>query len=228
MSSTAKIKDCNRMKQGRVKNAVAQKSPAPTSSTRTSVQVQKAATETKQLNRDRKVTSTTTTQISVTKGVSSGGLANNMQPGQEALEVCYPEDKIRFGTWEEEHTVTDIEKYLVSQQRKFVKYRLNIFYLNRVSHLCHFLHAILSVLVCLTAATLLSGQTKGENCPRREAPPRGGAAKGNECLHHISGNHCQKQLHKRAEERCNHDEDATKLIPDGAATKEFEGGSKSD
>jgi len=38
-----------------------------------------------------------------------------------------------FGSWEKTSTVGDIEQYLVDQQRKFVKYRLNIFYLNRVS-----------------------------------------------------------------------------------------------
>ena len=37
-----------------------------------------------------------------------------------------------FGSWAGE-SVEDIEAYLVNSQRKFVKYRLNIFVLNRVS-----------------------------------------------------------------------------------------------
>ena len=40
--------------------------------------------------------------------------------------------KRTFGTWESTKA-DDIETYLVGQQRRFVKYRLNIFVLNRVS-----------------------------------------------------------------------------------------------
>ena len=40
--------------------------------------------------------------------------------------------KRAFGTWESTKA-DDIETYLVGQQRRFVKYRLNIFVLNRVS-----------------------------------------------------------------------------------------------
>ena len=38
-----------------------------------------------------------------------------------------------FGTWSKDVQFEEIEAYLISSQRKFVKYRLNIFYLNRVS-----------------------------------------------------------------------------------------------
>ena len=40
-----------------------------------------------------------------------------------------------FGTWSKDVQFEEIEAYLISSQRKFVKYRLNIFYLNRVSFL---------------------------------------------------------------------------------------------
>ena len=44
---------------------------------------------------------------------------------QKSMAVEY-----RIGTWQDTKA-TDIEEYLVSVQRKFVKYRLNIFFLNK-------------------------------------------------------------------------------------------------
>ena len=38
-----------------------------------------------------------------------------------------------MGTWDQSAKVDDIEAYLLTAQRKFVKYRLNIFFLNKVS-----------------------------------------------------------------------------------------------
>ena len=57
--------------------------------------------------------------------------------GDNAEEMVddYEEDqleKMAIGGWEEE-TAEDIESYLIKSQRKFVKYRLNIFFLNKVS-----------------------------------------------------------------------------------------------
>lgn len=57
-----------------------------------------------------------------------------------SIEVCqdfFQESEIeilndKIGTWEAENA-GDIESYLVGIQRKFVKYRLNIFVLNKVS-----------------------------------------------------------------------------------------------
>jgi len=55
----------------------------------------------------------------------------------QTIDVVYTEEEKgaesepRFGSWDESATVGDIEAHLISSQRKFVKYRLNIFYLNK-------------------------------------------------------------------------------------------------
>ena len=79
---------------------------------------------------------------------------------------------ITMGTWQDAKA-EDIEDYLLGTQRRFIKYKLNIFYLNKVSNaltvsLC-FNSLILNFCGYLVRATnpaLLPQDEKGEDGPR--------------------------------------------------------------
>jgi hypothetical protein len=66
-----------------------------------------------------------------------------------------------IGTWKDANA-SDIEEYLGGAQRKFVKYKLNIFYLNRVSDFEHSSSYHLFQIVRLTYPTLLLQKAQPE------------------------------------------------------------------
>ena len=73
-----------------------------------------------------------------------------VQQEPATVEVSYNEEQQQvveeiidegFGTWSKDVQFEEIEAYLVSSQRKFVKYKLNIFYLNRCAlKIQHYFH----------------------------------------------------------------------------------------
>ena len=82
-----------------------------------------------------------------------------------------------IGSWQDAK-VEDIEDYLLGTQRKFIKYKLNIFYLNRVSTVeQNFTSANFSLLskVCAQNPTLLLQQEKREAGQGNQRNPLDGA-----------------------------------------------------
>ena len=63
-----------------------------------------------------------------------GASSNPFEAAAEARQV----DSLGMGTWQDAKA-EEIEGYLLGSQRKFIKYKLNIFYLNKVS-VSRFLH----------------------------------------------------------------------------------------
>ena len=69
-------------------------------------------------------------------------------------------DKRNIGTWPSSASASDVEEYLMVTQKKFRKYRLNIFDLNHVSS--HILQDLEHILVCARCTTLVFPKTIGK------------------------------------------------------------------